>query len=41
MFKLKHVDGVSVCCPTAHPGVTFVVLLSRTASLIVTQWFLQ
>jgi hypothetical protein len=27
---------VGVCCPTAHPGVTLVVLLSRTMSLIVT-----
>jgi hypothetical protein len=40
VLKLSF-DVVGVCCPTAHLGVTLVVLLSRTATFIVTRWFVQ
>jgi hypothetical protein len=33
--------AVGVCYPTAHHGVTLVMLLGRTASLIVTRWFVR
>jgi hypothetical protein len=32
---------VSVCDPTAHHGVTHVMFLGRTTSLIATRWFVQ
>jgi hypothetical protein len=38
---LPGAPDVSVCCPTAHPGFTLMVLLSRTMSLIVTRWFVH
>jgi hypothetical protein len=32
---------IDVCDPTAHHRVTHLVLLGRTTSLIVTQWYVQ
>jgi hypothetical protein len=32
---------VGICDPTAHHGVTHMMLLGRTTSLIVTRWFVQ
>ena len=32
---------VGVCDPTAHHGVTHVMLLGRTMQLIATRWYVQ
>jgi hypothetical protein len=33
--------NVDVCDPTTHHMVTHVMLLGRTASLTMTQWYMQ
>jgi hypothetical protein len=33
--------AVGVWSPTAHPGLPLMVLLDRTVSLTVTQWFVR
>jgi hypothetical protein len=42
MFSLvQYLLPIGVWSPTAHPGLPLVVLLGRTVSWTVTQWFVR